>query len=86
MLLFVALMAEAFMGYLLPWGQMSFWGAQVIISLFSAIPVIGDDLSLWIRGDYVIADATLNRFFCFSCYCCSFSFGNASFYAFSGSS
>jgi ubiquinol-cytochrome c reductase cytochrome b subunit len=65
MLLFVALMAEAFMGYLLPWGQMSYWGAQVIISLFSAIPVIGDDLSLWIRGDYVIADATLNRFFAF---------------------
>jgi ubiquinol-cytochrome c reductase cytochrome b subunit len=53
MLLFVALMAEAFMGYLLPWGQMSYWGAQVIISLFSAIPVIGDELSLWVRGDYV---------------------------------
>ena len=65
MLLFVCLMAEAFMGYLLPWGQMSYWGAQVIISLFSAIPVIGDDLSLWIRGDYVISDATLNRFFAF---------------------
>jgi ubiquinol-cytochrome c reductase cytochrome b subunit len=57
------LMAEAFMGYLLPWGQMSFWGAQVITSLFGAIPVIGEDLALWIRGDYVIADATLNRFF-----------------------
>jgi len=56
-------MAEAFMGYLLPWGQMSYWGAQVIISLFSAIPVIGDDLTLWIRGDFVIGDATLNRFF-----------------------
>ncbi len=65
MLLFVCLMAEAFMGYLLPWGQMSYWGAQVIISLFSAIPVIGDELSLWIRGDYVISDATLNRFFAF---------------------
>lgn len=65
MLLFVALMAEAFMGYLLPWGQMSYWGAQVIISLFSAIPVIGEDLSLWIRGDYVVSDATLNRFFAF---------------------
>jgi len=65
MLLFVALMAEAFMGYLLPWGQMSYWGAQVIISLFSAIPIIGDDLSLWVRGDYVISDATLNRFFAF---------------------
>ena len=65
MLIFVCLMAEAFMGYLLPWGQMSYWGAQVIISLFSAIPVIGDDLSLWIRGDYVVSDATLNRFFAF---------------------
>lgn len=63
MLIYVALMAEAFMGYLLPWGQMSFWGAQVIISLFSAIPVFGEDLALLIRGDYVIADATLNRFF-----------------------
>lgn len=65
MLIFVALMAEAFMGYLLPWGQMSYWGAQVIISLFGAIPVIGDDLALWIRGDYVVSDATLNRFFAF---------------------
>lgn len=65
MLIFLALMAEAFMGYLLPWGQMSYWGAQVIISLFSAIPIIGDDLSLWVRGDYVISDATLNRFFAF---------------------
>lgn len=61
--LFLLLLVEAFMGYLLPWGQMSYWGAQVIISLFSAIPVIGDDLSLWIRGDYVISDVTLNRFF-----------------------
>jgi ubiquinol-cytochrome c reductase cytochrome b subunit len=61
--IFVVLMAEAFMGYLLPWGQMSYWGAQVIISLFSAIPGIGDSLTLWIRGDYVISDATLNRFF-----------------------
>jgi len=65
MLLFVLLMAEAFMGYLLPWGQMSFWGAQVIISLFGAIPYIGNDLALWIRGDFVVADATLNRFFAF---------------------
>jgi len=65
MLIFVCLMAEAFMGYLLPWGQMSYWGAQVIISLFSAIPVIGEDLSLWVRGDYVVSDATLNRFFAF---------------------
>lgn len=65
MLIFLCLMAEAFMGYLLPWGQMSYWGAQVIISLFSAIPFIGDDLSLWVRGDYVVSDATLNRFFAF---------------------
>ncbi|GIU02405.1 cytochrome bc complex cytochrome b subunit [Shewanella morhuae] len=63
MLIFLVLMAEAFMGYLLPWGQMSYWGAQVIISLFGAIPFIGDDLTLWIRGDYVISGATLNRFF-----------------------
>ena len=63
MFIYLALMAEAFMGYLLPWGQMSYWGAQVIISLFGAIPVVGDDLTLWIRGDYVISDATLNRFF-----------------------
>jgi ubiquinol-cytochrome c reductase cytochrome b subunit len=63
MLIYVALMAEAFMGYLLPWGQMSYWGAQVIISLFGAIPFIGPDLALWIRGDYVVGDATLNRFF-----------------------
>jgi len=61
--IFLCLMAEAFMGYLLPWGQMSYWGAQVIINLFSAIPVIGPDLSIWIRGDYVVSDATLNRFF-----------------------
>ena len=65
MLIYVALMAESFMGYLLPWGQMSYWGAQVIISLFSAIPFIGDELSLWVRGDYVVSDATLNRFFAF---------------------
>lgn len=62
-LIFLALMAEAFMGYLLPWGQMSFWGAQVIINLFAAIPVIGPDLSTWIRGDFNVSDATLNRFF-----------------------
>jgi ubiquinol-cytochrome c reductase cytochrome b subunit len=65
MIIYVCLMAEAFMGYLLPWGQMSYWGAQVIISLFGAIPGIGDSLALWIRGDFVIADATLNRFFAF---------------------
>ena len=64
-IIFVALMAEAFMGYLLPWGNMSYWGAQVIISLFDAIPYIGPVLSEWIRGDFVIADATLNRFFAF---------------------
>jgi ubiquinol-cytochrome c reductase cytochrome b subunit len=58
-------MAEAFMGYLLPWGQMSYWGAQVIVNLFSAIPFIGPDLALLIRGDYVVGDATLNRFFSF---------------------
>ena len=63
--IFLCLMAEAFMGYLLPWGQMSYWGAQVIVNLFSAIPLIGPDLSLWIRGDYVVGDATLNRFFSF---------------------
>lgn len=63
MLLFLALMAEAFFGYLLPWGQMSFWGAQVITSLFGAIPVIGSKLALWIRGDFNVADATLHRFF-----------------------
>ncbi len=63
MILFVALMAEAFMGYLLPWGNMSYWGAQVIISLFDALPVIGPTLSEWIRGDFVVSDATLNRFF-----------------------
>ena len=65
MIIYVCLMAEAFMGYLLPWGQMSYWGAQVIISLFGAIPGIGDALALWIRGDFVVADATLNRFFAF---------------------
>ena len=64
-LIFLSLMGEAFFGYLLPWGQMSFWGAQVIVNLFSAIPFIGPDLSLWIRGDYVVSDATLNRFFAF---------------------
>ncbi len=61
--IFLALMAEAFMGYLLPWGQMSYWGAQVIINLFAAIPFVGPDLALLIRGDYVVGDATLNRFF-----------------------
>jgi len=63
--IFLSLMAEAFMGYLLPWGQMSYWGAQVIVNLFSAIPFIGPDLALLIRGDYVVSDATLNRFFSF---------------------
>jgi ubiquinol-cytochrome c reductase cytochrome b subunit len=64
-LIFLVLMAEAFFGYLLPWGQMSYWGAQVIVNLFSAIPIIGPELSVWIRGDYVVGDATLNRFFAF---------------------
>ncbi len=65
MFIFLCLMAEAFFGYLLPWGQMSYWGAQVIVNLFAAIPFIGPDLAIWIRGDYVISDATLNRFFAF---------------------
>ncbi|HEU4459301.1 MAG TPA: cytochrome bc complex cytochrome b subunit [Methylibium sp.] len=64
-LIFLCLMAEAFMGYLLPWGQMSYWGAQVIVNLFAAVPYIGPDLALLIRGDYVVSDATLNRFFAF---------------------
>ncbi|MFK7160960.1 cytochrome bc complex cytochrome b subunit [Marinospirillum sp. MEB164] len=63
MAIYLALMAEAFMGYMLPWGQMSYWGAQVIISLFGAIPVIGPDLAQWVRGDYLISGITLNRFF-----------------------
>jgi ubiquinol-cytochrome c reductase cytochrome b subunit len=65
MMIFLCLMAEAFFGYLLPWGQMSYWGAQVIVNLFSAIPFIGPDLSLWLRGDFVVGDSTLNRFFSF---------------------
>jgi len=63
MLLYIVLMAEAFMGYVLPWGQMSYWGAQVIISLFGSVPVIGPDLLVWILGDYSVGDAALNRFF-----------------------
>ncbi|MCB1861467.1 MAG: cytochrome b N-terminal domain-containing protein [Chromatiaceae bacterium] len=62
-IIYIVMMATAFMGYLLPWGQMSYWGAQVIINLFSAVPVVGEELGVWIRGDYVISDATLNRFF-----------------------
>jgi ubiquinol-cytochrome c reductase cytochrome b subunit len=66
MVIYVAMMATAFFGYLLPWGQMSYWGAQVIVNLFSSIPFgIGEPLSIWVRGDYVISDATLNRFFAF---------------------
>lgn len=64
-IIYLALMAEAFMGYLLPWGQMSYWGAQVIVNLFAAVPFVGEDLALWIRGDFVVGDATLNRFFAF---------------------
>jgi ubiquinol-cytochrome c reductase cytochrome b subunit len=64
-LIFLSLMAEAFFGYLLPWGQMSYWGAQVIVNLFAAVPFVGPDLALLIRGDYVVGDATLNRFFAF---------------------
>ena len=63
--IYLCLMGEAFFGYLLPWGQMSYWGAQVIVNLFGAIPFVGPDLALWIRGDYVVSDATLNRFFAF---------------------
>jgi len=63
--IYLAMMATAFFGYLLPWGQMSFWGAQVIVNLFNAIPFIGEGLSLWVRGDYVISDITLNRFYAF---------------------
>jgi len=86
-LIFLLLMAEAFFGYLLPWGQMSYWGAQVIVNLFATVPFIGPDLAEWVRGDYLVSDATLNRFFCISCYCSSFgisgtdlpSFGSSSF-------
>jgi ubiquinol-cytochrome c reductase cytochrome b subunit len=65
MLIFLCLMGEAFFGYLLPWGQMSYWGAQVIVNLFDAIPIVGPSLAVWIRGDFVVSDATLNRFFAF---------------------
>ena len=64
-LIFLTLMGEAFFGYLLPWGQMSFWGAQVIVNLFGTVLLIGPDLAVWIRGDFVVSDATLNRFFAF---------------------
>ncbi|HTP95409.1 MAG TPA: cytochrome bc complex cytochrome b subunit [Burkholderiales bacterium] len=64
-LIYLTLMGEAFFGYLLPWGQMSYWGAQVIVNLFGSIPIVGEDLAIWIRGDYVVSDATLNRFFAF---------------------
>ena len=63
--IFLCLMGEAFFGYLLPWGQMSYWGAQVIVNLFSAIPFVGPDVSQWLRGDFLVSDATLNRFFAF---------------------
>jgi len=63
MVIYLMLMGEAFMGYLLPWGQMSFWGAQVIVNLFSSVPFVGQDLSILIRGDFVVSDTTLNRFF-----------------------
>ncbi len=65
MVIYLAMMATAFFGYLLPWGQMSYWGAQVIVNLFAAVPGVGEDLSVWVRGDYVISDVTLNRFFAF---------------------
>lgn len=63
LVIFLSFMAESFMGYLLPWGQMSFWGATVITNLFSAVPVIGSDLAIWLRGDFAVGDATLTRFF-----------------------
>jgi len=63
--IYLAMMATAFFGYLLPWGQMSYWGAQVIVNLFAAVPGVGESLSVWVRGDYVISDVTLNRFFAF---------------------
>lgn len=63
MMIYLVLMAEAFLGYMLPWGQMSYWGGQVIINLFQSIPVVGGDIAQWIRGDYLISDITLNRFF-----------------------
>ena len=63
--IYLVMMATAFFGYLLPWGQMSYWGAQVIVNLFAAVPGVGEDLSVWVRGDYVISDATLNRFYAF---------------------
>jgi ubiquinol-cytochrome c reductase cytochrome b subunit len=62
-IIFLVLMGEAFMGYLLPWGQMSYWGAQVILNMLSAIPLIGNDLAIWVRGDFVVSDPTLNRMF-----------------------
>lgn len=62
MAIFFVLMSMAFTGYILPWGQMSYWGAQVIVSMFGAIPVIGDTLSNWILGDFMLSDAALNRF------------------------
>ena len=65
LVIYLAMMATAFFGYLLPWGQMSYWGAQVIVNLFAAVPGIGEDLSVWVRGDYVISDTTLNRFYAF---------------------
>ena len=72
MFLYLTLMAEAFFGYILPWGQMSYWGAQVIISLFGAIPFVGESLQTLIMGDYVVSDATLNRFFFSTCNSTSF--------------
>ena len=65
MLLFLALVAQTFVGYLMPWGQLSFWAAQVIVNAFSQIPGVGPEFTLWLRGDYVVSDATLNRFFSF---------------------
>ena len=79
MLIYLLMMATGFLGYVLPWGQMSFHGAQVIISLFGAIPFIGESLELWVRGDYYISGATISRFFCLACYCIAFSFSCTDF-------
>lgn len=65
MLLLLGMMAQTFVGYLLPWGQLSYWAAQVIINAFSTVPYVGEQLTLWIRGDYVVSDPTLTRFFAF---------------------
>ena len=81
--IYVAMMAEGFLGYVLPYGQMSYWGAQVIISLFGAIPYVGESLELWVRGDYYISGITVSRFFCTSRCCTSVGFNSLSIFTFS---